>query len=67
MKVMNDVVGYVFDQLASEAGRLARYNKKQTLSAREFQTAVRLVLPGELATHGVSEGAKAVGKSIASA
>ena len=37
-----------------------RYNKKGTLSSREIQTAVRLILPGELAKHAVSEGTKAV-------
>ena len=36
--------------------------KKQTLSSREVQTAVRLILPGELAKHAVSEGTKAVTK-----
>ena len=42
-----------------EAVRLARYNKKSTLTSREIQTAVRLLLPGELAKHAVSEGTKA--------
>jgi histone H2B len=46
----------------SESGRLARYNKRHTISSREIQTAVRLVLPGELAKHAVSEGTKAVTK-----
>jgi ribosomal protein L9 len=45
-----------------EGGKLARYAKKSTLSSREVQTAVRLVLPGELAKHAVSEGTKAVTK-----
>ncbi|ODM86519.1 Histone H2B.3 [Orchesella cincta] len=31
-----------------------------TITSREIQTAVRLLLPGELAKHAVSEGAKAV-------
>jgi len=47
---------------AGEAGKLATYNKKATLSSREIQTAVRLMLPGELAKHAVSEGTKAVTK-----
>jgi len=55
---MNDV----FERIAIESGRLVRYNKKATLSAREIQTATRLVLPGELAKHAVSEGVKAVTK-----
>jgi hypothetical protein len=49
-------------QCTAEAGRLARVNQKGTLSSREVQTAVRLVLPGELAKHAVSEGTKAVTK-----
>ena len=46
----------------AEAGKLTRYSKKMTVSSREIQTAVRLVLPGELAKHAVSEGTKAVTK-----
>uniref|UniRef100_A0A2N9GXV8 Histone H2B n=1 Tax=Fagus sylvatica TaxID=28930 RepID=A0A2N9GXV8_FAGSY len=49
-----------------EASRLARYNKKPTITSREIQTAVRLVLPGELAKHAVSEGTKAVTKFTSS-
>eukprot|EP00882_Tetradesmus_deserticola_P031169 GHRQ01035238.1.p2 GENE.GHRQ01035238.1~~GHRQ01035238.1.p2 ORF type:complete len:105 (+),score=9.83 GHRQ01035238.1:120-434(+) len=49
-------------QIAGESSRLARYNKKPTITSREIQTAVRLILPGELAKHAVSEGTKAVTK-----
>jgi histone H2B len=62
MQVMNSFVGDLFEQITSEAGKLSRYNKKATMSSREIQTAVRLVLPGELAKHAVSEGTKAVTK-----
>jgi len=48
--------------LAAEAGKLASYNKKATISSREIQTAVRLILPGELSKHAISEGTK--GESI---
>ncbi|KAI8925547.1 histone-fold-containing protein [Entophlyctis helioformis] len=41
---------------------LASYNKRSTISSREVQTSVRLILPGELAKHAVSEGTKAVTK-----
>ncbi|KAI5067995.1 hypothetical protein GOP47_0016340 [Adiantum capillus-veneris] len=53
---------YIFKVLKQEAARLARYNKKPTITSREIQTAVRLILPGELAKHAVSEGTKAVTK-----
>jgi hypothetical protein len=38
---------------------LAAYSKKSTISSREIQTSVRLILPGELAKHAISEGTKA--------
>ena len=39
----------IFDKIAVETGNLARYNKKPTVTSREIQTAVRLILPGEWA------------------
>ena len=65
MSIMNSFINDVFERIAVEASRLGRYNKKPTLSSREVQTAVRLVLPGELAKHAVSEGTKAVQKYTA--
>merc|ERR1711879_840940 len=62
MAIMNSFVNDIFERIALEAGRLARYNKRNTISSREIQTAVHLLLPGELAKHAVSEGTKAVTK-----
>ena len=62
MSIMNSFVTDVFERIAGEASKLAHYNKKSTISSREIQTAVRLLLPGELAKHAVSEGTKAVTK-----
>jgi histone H2B len=55
MSIMNSFINDIFERIAGEAGKLATYNKKATLSSREIQTAVRLMLPGELAKHAVSE------------
>ncbi|RZC90541.1 hypothetical protein C5167_029673 [Papaver somniferum] len=55
MGIMNSFINDIFEKLAAESSRLARYNKKPTITSREIQTAVRLVLPGELAKHAVSE------------
>ncbi|TVU47499.1 hypothetical protein EJB05_07102, partial [Eragrostis curvula] len=55
MSIMNSFINDIFE-------KLARYNKKPTITSREIQTSVRLVLPGELAKHAVSEGTKAVTK-----
>ena len=62
MSIMNSFVNDVFERIAGESSRLAHYNKRSTISSREVQTAVRLLLPGELAKHAVSEGTKAVTK-----
>ncbi|KAF3784408.1 Histone H2B-1 [Nymphaea thermarum] len=66
MSIMNSFINDIFEKLAQEASRLARYNKKPTITSREIQTSVRLVLPGELAKHAVSEGTKAVTKFTSS-
>lgn len=46
--------------MSSRCAELASYTKKSTISSREIQTAVRLILPGELAKHAISEGTKSV-------
>ena len=66
MSIMNSFVNDVFERIAGEAARLGQYNKRKTISSREIQTAVRLLLPGELAKHAVSEGTKAVTKYTSS-
>lgn len=66
MSIMNSFVNDVFERIAAEASRLAHYNKRSTITSREIQTSVRLILPGELAKHAVSEGTKAVTKYTSS-
>uniref|UniRef100_A0A8D8KCB1 Histone H2B n=1 Tax=Culex pipiens TaxID=7175 RepID=A0A8D8KCB1_CULPI len=66
MSIMNSFVNDIFERIAAEASRLAQYNKRSTITSREIQTAVRLLLPGELAKHAVSEGTKAVTKYTSS-
>uniref|UniRef100_A0A8C7JMR8 Histone H2B n=1 Tax=Oncorhynchus kisutch TaxID=8019 RepID=A0A8C7JMR8_ONCKI len=64
MGIMNSFVNDIFERIAGESSRLAHYNKRSTITSREIQTAVRLLLPGELAKHAVSEGTKAVTKLL---
>uniref|UniRef100_A0A8K9WUF5 Histone H2A n=1 Tax=Oncorhynchus mykiss TaxID=8022 RepID=A0A8K9WUF5_ONCMY len=54
MGIMNSFVNDIFERIAGESSRLAHYNK------------LRLLLPGELAKHAVSEGTKAVTKYTSS-
>jgi histone H2B len=66
MSIMNSFINDIFEKIATEAAKLSRYNKKPTVTSREIQTSVRLILPGELAKHAVSEGTKAVTKFTSS-
>jgi histone H2B len=66
MSIMNSFVNDLFERIARESSRLAAYNKRKSITSREIQTAVRLLLPGELAKHAVSEGTKAVTKYTSS-
>jgi histone H2B len=65
MRVINSFCQDIFERIAVEAASLTRFNKTRTMSSREIQTAVRLVLPTELARHAMAEGTKAVAKITA--
>ncbi|KAF8009534.1 hypothetical protein BT93_J0519 [Corymbia citriodora subsp. variegata] len=60
MEVLNGYMNDMFERLAAEAARLSSYAGIKTLSSRDIQGAVRLVLPGELGRHAIAEGAKAL-------
>lgn len=60
MDVMESFVNDIFERVATEAGALALRNKRQTITSREIQSALRLVLPTDLARHAISEGTVAV-------
>lgn len=60
MTVLNGFMNDMFERIAAEAAKLSMYTGKTTLSARGIQGAVKLVLPGELGKHAMTEGTKAV-------
>ena len=62
MNIMNSMVYDIFDQISVLSAQLIRYNKKKTLSSKEIFTCVKLLLPGELASHAIVEGGRAVQK-----
>lgn len=62
MDVMQSFMVDSFERLAEEAGRLTVHTGHKTLTSREMQTAVRLMLPGALGANAISEGKKAVTK-----
>jgi histone H2B len=53
---------HIFKRIAGESSRLAHYNKWSTITSRIIQTAVRLILPGELTKLVLSEGTKTLTK-----
>ncbi|XP_065867850.1 uncharacterized protein [Euphorbia lathyris] len=60
MSIINSLMKDMFERIADEAGKLSEYTRRMTLSSREIQDAVKLVLPGELGRHAIAEGSKAV-------
>ena len=62
MAIVNNFVTDTFEKIAVEASKLCRIHKRATMSSRDVQSAIRLVLPGELSKHAVSEGTKAMTK-----
>ncbi|XP_047572659.1 late histone H2B.L4-like [Lutra lutra] len=59
VSVLDSFVKDIFERIADEASCLARSTQRTTITSREIQTAVRLLLPGELGKHAVSEATKA--------
>jgi len=60
MVIVDSFVIDMFERVAREASVLARMNKKRTIGPREIQTAVALLIPGDLGKHAMAEGSKAV-------
>jgi len=62
MMVMDDFAKDMFLRILREIEIICEMNEKRTITTLTVQTAVRIVLPGQLAKHSVSEGTKAVTK-----
>ncbi|CAG5053214.1 unnamed protein product [Parnassius apollo] len=60
MLIMNNFVNDMLENIVEEAARLVSHSKKSTLTSREIQSAIKLLIPGELAKHANIEGLKAI-------
>ncbi|CAI9180890.1 unnamed protein product [Rangifer tarandus platyrhynchus] len=60
VNVMDSFVKDMFEQIAGEARHLACSNKHCTITSGEIQTAVHLLLPGEIGKYAVSKATKSV-------
>eukprot|EP00005_Dracoamoeba_jomungandri_P005032 CAMPEP_0174258314 /NCGR_PEP_ID=MMETSP0439-20130205/7324_1 /TAXON_ID=0 /ORGANISM="Stereomyxa ramosa, Strain Chinc5" /LENGTH=198 /DNA_ID=CAMNT_0015341769 /DNA_START=161 /DNA_END=757 /DNA_ORIENTATION=+ len=66
MAIVNSYCHDILDRVRLCSMELLEKDQKNTITSREIQTSVRLLIPGELAKHAVSEGTKAVSKFYAS-
>ncbi|GLJ51699.1 hypothetical protein SUGI_1098800 [Cryptomeria japonica] len=64
MSIMNSFMNDIFEKLVAESSKLAKYIKRETISSREEQTAVKSALPEELAKHAMLEGTKVITKIL---
>ena len=48
VNILDSFVKVMFERIAEEAGRLACYNKRRTITHEDIEAAVRLLLPVEL-------------------
>jgi histone H2B len=49
------VLNAIFEYVATEARKLAKYSKKEYLTERELKIAIHLILPGELTKYAITE------------
>lgn len=63
MSIMSSFINEIFDKIAVESAKLSKQNGTSTISSREVQTSVKLLLSGELAKHAVTEGTRVVVES----
>lgn len=54
------IIKHLLNSIIDNTNALLLLNKKQTLTSREIESAVRLTLQKELARHAISEGRKAI-------
>nr|XP_027789444.1 late histone H2B.L4-like [Marmota flaviventris] len=66
MSVLDSFVQDIFERITSEARCLAVQNHRSTITSRDIQTAVCLLLPGEIGKHAVYEATRAVSRSHSS-
>ncbi|KAK7797520.1 hypothetical protein U0070_005998 [Myodes glareolus] len=64
VSILDSFVKDMFERIAMEASNLVRQNKSTTINSREIQTAVRLLLTGEMRERAIAEGTMAMVRYI---
>ena len=60
INMLNEVLIDSYDQILNEARTLALHSKKATISSKECESAVKLLIPGELGKESVNQGRRAL-------
>nr|XP_040139705.1 late histone H2B.L4-like [Ictidomys tridecemlineatus]XP_040144751.1 late histone H2B.L4-like [Ictidomys tridecemlineatus] len=63
VSVLDSFVKDMFQRITNEAGSLAGQNHRSTITSRDIQVAVGLLLPGEIFKHAVYEATRALSRS----
>lgn len=58
--MINEVLIDKYDEILTESRQLMLFSKKSTLGSKECESAVKLLVPGELGKQAVLEGRKAL-------
>ncbi len=60
MSIVNSFVQDTLSRLIAESHTLVRHSKRHTVTDRDIDTTVKVLLPGELAKYAIGEGKEAV-------
>ena len=60
VNILDSFVKDMFERIAEEAGRLARNNKRRTITHEDIEAAVRLLLPGDLCKYAINAATKSL-------
>ena len=64
MLLLNGLASDFQGRMITKSNQYAQFDKKTTLKAKHARAAVRAMLKGDLQTHAVSEGTKALDKFL---
>lgn len=60
INIIDQFTHHIIKKLCIRSADLVKFNRRTTMKIRDVQSAVRMILPGELANHAVFHGIKAM-------
>ena len=62
INMLNEIIIDLYDQILQESRGIMMFSKKQTLSSKECESAIKLIIPGELGKEAVKAGRNALAR-----